>query len=160
MLDGRVIIRARNLLYTDQVGHDACCIGAVAAREGKPSHEVVKKSLLALRNMEHRGGVCGLSGDGAGITFQLPQPFFRDQAKRLNLDGAKRLLPEDLLGLGVVFFHDADGARRDRAKAIIEGALVEGPVQVLGWREVPTRPDVLPPESRATMPAIEQLVFK
>jgi glutamate synthase domain-containing protein 2/glutamate synthase domain-containing protein 1/glutamate synthase domain-containing protein 3 len=160
MLDGRVVIRARNLLYTDQVGHDSCGVGAVAAWEGKPSHEVVKKSLLALRNMEHRGGVCGLSGDGAGLTFQMPQPFFKEQARRSNLDGARRLLPEDRLGVGVFFFHDADLARRDRATSTIAEVLSGGPVSLLGWRPVPTRPDVLPPESRASMPDIAQLLFK
>jgi glutamate synthase (ferredoxin) len=160
MLDGRVVIRARNLLYTDEVGHDGCGIGAVAAREGKPSHEVVKKSLLALCNMEHRGGVCGLSGDGAGLTFQMPQPFFKDQARRHNLPGARQLLPEDMLGVGVFFFHDHDRARIDRAKVLVHEALANGPITLLGWRPVPTRPDVLPPESRSSMPEIEQLIFK
>src|SRR5262249_9129817 len=36
MLDGRAVVRSRNLLYTDEVGRDACGIGGVAAREGKP----------------------------------------------------------------------------------------------------------------------------
>src|SRR5262245_66319787 len=89
MIDGRAIIRSRDLLYTDVVGSDACGIGGVAAREGKPSHEVVKKALLALCNMEHRGGICGQSGDGAGLTFQLPQPFFTEEAKRLGFDGSR-----------------------------------------------------------------------
>ena len=83
MRDGRDIIRSRNLLYTDVVGRDACGIGGVAAREGKPSHEVIAKSLLALVAMEHRGGVCGSSGDGAGLTCQLPLSFFREQALKL-----------------------------------------------------------------------------
>jgi glutamate synthase domain-containing protein 1 len=78
MLDGRATLRSRNLLYSDEVGKDACGIGGIAAREGKASHELVKKALLALCNMEHRGGICGASGDGAGLTFQLPQPFFRE----------------------------------------------------------------------------------
>jgi glutamate synthase (ferredoxin) len=159
MIDGREVIRARNLLYTDDVGHDACGVGAVAAREGKPSHEVVKKSLLALRNMEHRGGVCGLSGDGAGLTFQMPQSFFNEQARSLNLGSVRKLTTGDRLGVGVFFFHDRDPALRERAKALILESLSNGPFQVLGWRPVPTRPDVLPPESRSSMPAIEQLLF-
>jgi glutamate synthase domain-containing protein 2/glutamate synthase domain-containing protein 1/glutamate synthase domain-containing protein 3 len=160
MFDGRAVIRARSLLYTDEVGHDACGIGAVAAREGKASHEVVKKSLLALRNMEHRGGVCGLSGDGAGITLQLPQPFFKEQSRRLGMGGARHLTPEDLLGVGVFFFHDRDEARREHARDLVRQQLSGSPVQLLGWRTVPTRPDVLPAESRDTMPVVEQLLFK
>src|SRR4051812_25787873 len=119
MLDGRAIILSRDLLYTDVVGKDACGIGGVAAREGKPSHEVVKKALLALCNMEHRGGVCGSSGDGAGLPVQLPLGFFKEQAKRLDLDGARSLRPEDRLAVGVVFFLDADPGQRDRARALV-----------------------------------------
>src|SRR5215218_4766077 len=110
MLDGRAIIRARDLLYRDEVGRDACGIGGVAAREGKPSHEVVKKALLALRNLEHRGGICGQSGDGAGLTCQLPQAFFKEEARRLRLERGRGgvtpplLRPEDRLAVGAFFF--------------------------------------------------------
>src|SRR2546423_5141503 len=118
MLDGRTIIRARNLLYRDEVGRDACGIGGVAAREGKPSHEVVKKALLALKNMEHRGGVCGQSGDGAGVTCQVPQAFFKEQARALRLDGARYLKPEDRLAGGGLFLPDPHAQARDRAPAL------------------------------------------
>src|SRR5207237_6575979 len=108
MTDGRAILRARHLLYTDEVGRDACGIGGVAAREGRPSHEVVKKALLALRNVEHRGGVCGPSGGGAGLTSQIPPAFFREEAKRLRLDQARSLKTDDRLAVGVFFFVDPD----------------------------------------------------
>lgn len=160
MIDGRTVIRARNLLYSDEVGRAACGIGAVAAKEGKPSHEVVKKSLLALRNMEHRGGVCGQSGDGAGVTFQLPQAFFRQEVKRLHLDRARHLRPDDKLAIAVVFFLDGDSTRQDAARGLIAEALAGGQVQLLGWRAVPARPDTLPPESRTAMPRIEQLLLR
>src|SRR5947208_8555571 len=101
MIDGRSVLRSRNLLYQDEVGSDACGIGGVAAREGKPSHEVVKKALLALCNMEHRGGICGQSGDGAGVTFSLPHAFFREEVKRLHPGPARSLRPEDRLAVGV-----------------------------------------------------------
>ncbi len=160
MIDGRVTIRARNLLYTDDVGHDACGLGAVAARDGRPSHEVVQKSLLALRNMEHRGGVCGQSGDGAGITFQTPQAFFREQARRIRPAGAGPVRADDRIGVGVFFFHDADPGLRDRAKALVEATLPGGPVALVGWRKVPARPDVVPSDARGGMPAIEQMLFR
>ena len=160
MIDGRAIVLSRNLLYTDVVGRDACGIGGVASREGKASHEVVKKALLALCNMEHRGGVCGQSGDGAGLTFQLPRAFFREEAKRLRFDGARLLKPEDRLAVGVFFFLDPDAQRRDRACALIQQTLEGGPFHRLGWRDVPTNDDVPPPESLACRPLIRQLIGK
>jgi glutamate synthase domain-containing protein 2/glutamate synthase domain-containing protein 3/glutamate synthase domain-containing protein 1 len=59
-----------------------------------------------------------------------------------------------------VFFLDADEGARARAKALIVDVLAGGPVQVLGWRPVPVRPDLLPPESRSSEPLIEQLVLR
>ncbi len=159
MVDGRVVVRSRELLYNDAVGRDACGIGGVAAREGKPTHEVVKKAVLALVSMEHRGGVCGAAGDGAGITFQLPQAFFKEQAKQLGFDGARYLRPEDRLGVGVFFFLDAEPGRREAARGLIHECLSGGPVQMLGWRVPPTRDEVLPPEALACRPGIEQLIL-
>jgi glutamate synthase (ferredoxin) len=160
MLDGRAIIRSRNLLYSDVVGKDACGIGGVAAREGKASHEVVKKALIALCNMEHRGGICGQSGDGAGLTVQLPLAFFKEESKKLNLADARHLRPEDRLAVGVVFFLDEDESRRNSTRALIEECLQGGPVQIMGWRPVPTLDHVLPPEALSVKPGLEQIILR
>lgn len=79
MQDGRLIVKSRDLLYTDVVGKDACGIGGIATGDGSQHHDVVSKALGALRAMEHRGGICGESGDGAGLTCQMPQGFFRQK---------------------------------------------------------------------------------
>ncbi|MBY0228485.1 MAG: hypothetical protein K2W96_04310, partial [Gemmataceae bacterium] len=160
MRDGRLLVRSRNLLYSDDVGRDACGIGGVAAREGKPSHEVVKRAVLALGNMEHRGGVCGTSGDGAGLTFQMPAAFFREQARRLGFDGVRRLKPDDRLAVGVFFLLDTDLRKRDLARTLALECLRGGPVSVLGWRTVPIEPDILPEEARSCLPGIEQLLMR
>src|SRR5262249_42991368 len=160
MLDGRVFIRERDLLYSDEVGRDACGIGGGRTRAGKPSHEVVQKALLALKNMEHRGGICGQSGDGAGVTCQLPHAFFKEEARRLHLDQARALKPEHRLAVGVFFFQPNDPQGRDQAKALIREVLAGGPVHLMGWRSVPTRGDMLPPEALASRPSIEQLILR
>src|ERR1700723_1559451 len=106
MNEGLALVRSGELLYQDDVGHDACGIGGVAARDGKPCSEVIKRTLLALKNVEHRGGICGETGDGAGLTCQLPQAFFKEEARRLKFDQARYLKPEDRLAIGVFFFLD------------------------------------------------------
>src|SRR5262245_44605637 len=162
MIDGRATILSRPMLYTDVVGRDACGIGAVAAREGdrKPSREVVEKALLALCNMEHRGGVCGQSGDGAGLTFGLPQAFFKEEARRLNLDGARFLKPEDRLVVGVLFQLEKDASKHDKVRGLVRDVMRGGPVQLLGFRPVPTNDAVLPPEALASKPVIEQVILR
>ena len=99
-LAGLQRVRSGELLYTDEVGRDACGIGGVAARDGKPSAEVMQKTLNALRCMEHRGGVCGDAGDGAGLTAAIPQAFFKEEAKYPTAEcyiiNAQRLFPHDL----------------------------------------------------------------
>ncbi len=160
MFDGRTLVRTGNYLYGDDVGHDACGIGGVAARDGKPSHEVIQKTVLGLKSVEHRGGLCGEAGDGAGLICQIPQAFFKDEAKRLRLDRARYLKPEDRLAVGVVFVAEAEAARRDQAKAMIRDVLAKGPVHWLGWRPVPTHTDALPDLARRTLPHIEQVLLR
>ncbi|MBX9585008.1 MAG: hypothetical protein K2X87_32280, partial [Gemmataceae bacterium] len=154
-------VRSGELLFSDEVGKDACGIGGVAARDGRPSAEVLRKALLALKCMEHRGGVCGDAGDGAGLTAVLPQAFFREEAKRLRFDGARYLVPEDILAVGSVFFLDADAGKVDAARGVVRDALAGGPVKLLGFRPVPTDDEVLPKRARAVRPgAFEQVVLK
>ena len=72
MNEGLALVRSGQLLYTDDVGKDACGIGGIAARDGKPTTEVVRKALTALKALEHRGGVCGDAGDGAARRTASP----------------------------------------------------------------------------------------
>src|SRR5262245_52108101 len=111
-------VRSGELLYTDEVGHDACGIGGIAARDGKPSPEILRKAVLALKSMEHRGGVCGDAGDGSGITTTIPKAYLKEEARRLKLDGARHLKPEDTIAVGVLFLNDADANSAEEARAI------------------------------------------
>src|SRR5205823_1861044 len=83
------------------------------------------------------------------------------EAKKLRLDGARYLKPEDTLALGVVFFLDTDPAKIDLARAILKEHLSSGPVQWLGFRIIPTNEEALPKKARDTRPgAIEQILLK
>ncbi len=159
-MTGRELAESGALLYTDTIGKDACGIGGVASKHGTPAHEVLKKALLALVAMEHRGGVCGRAGDGAGVTFTLPQEFLKEEAKRLKLDGSRDLRPDTRVGAGVVFVSDRDPGRAAHARKLIFDALSGGPVKPLGFRPVPTNDDALPQLAKQSRPvAIEQVLF-
>src|SRR6476660_9063104 len=161
MNEGLALIRSGQLLYTDDVGKDACGIGGVASKDGKPVAEVIRRALTALKCLEHRGGICGDAGDGAGLTCQIPQTFFKEEAKRLKFDQAKYLKPEDRLALGVFFFLDTEQSKIDRAKALVQETLSNGPVRWFGWRTIPTNEDALAARARAVRPgAIEQLLLR
>ncbi len=154
-------VRSGNLLYTDEVGHDACGIGGVAARDGKPSAELLRRAVGALKAMEHRGGVCGDAGDGAGLLLATPQAFFKEEAKRLRFERARDLRPEDTVAIGVLFIFEREPARADQVRSLVREVLSGGPVNLLGFRPVPVNDDVLPEKARSTRPAfIEHALFK
>ncbi|MBR7502659.1 hypothetical protein KCW65_21440, partial [Mycobacterium tuberculosis] len=72
-------------------------------------HLVVEQALSALRKLEHRGGIASDegTGDGAGITLQIPHDYF---AEVLAADGIT--LPEaGEYAVGIGFF--SQDYRRD-----------------------------------------------
>src|SRR5262249_9368780 len=97
-------------LYRPDTEHDACGVGFVANVHGARSHAVLADALTVLTRMEHRGGAgCDpLTGDGAGVLFQLPHEFL---AAELGAGGVT--LPErGRYGLGMFFLPRAPAARR------------------------------------------------
>src|SRR5712671_865890 len=92
-------------LYDPAYEHDACGVAFVARLDAIPSHETVLRALTALGNLEHRGaeGADANTGDGAGITVQIPDAFFRAAVEELPPAGA--------YGIGVLFL-PRDEARR------------------------------------------------
>jgi glutamate synthase (ferredoxin) len=135
------------------VDHDACGVGFIAQLgSADGTREVVERALEALRRLSHRGGVDadGSSGDGAGLLTPIPEQFFRKRALEAGI-----VLPERF-GLGMVFLP------RDAAKAArraIEHLARDSGLRVLGWRDVPTNPEILGPSSAAAQPMIRQVFF-
>ena len=66
-------------LYDPQFESDACGVAFIADLTGRASHAIVAQALTALHNLDHRGaaGAEPSSGDGAGITVQIPDAFLR-----------------------------------------------------------------------------------
>ena len=73
------VLPAAQGLYDPRAEHDACGVGFVVHIKGQRSHDIVRKALQVLINLEHRGA-CGCeanTGDGAGILIQMPDAFLR-----------------------------------------------------------------------------------
>jgi glutamate synthase (ferredoxin) len=129
--------------------HDACGVGLVAQIGGGTSREIVERALEALIRLAHRGGVDadGRSGDGAGLLTGIPDKLIRKNAKQAGID-----LPS-AYGLGMVFLPPGkEGAARNA----IEAQAKEGGLTCLGWRPVPTDPEVVGPRAYEALPVIEQ----
>lgn len=138
-------------LYNPRFERDACGLAMVATLRGTPGHDIVDNALRALRNLEHRGAVGSDAGtgDGAGIITQIPDLFFREV---VDFD-----LPEKgSYAVGTGFLATDSSVRMDE-KAAIEAIAVEEKLVVLGWREVPVRPEEVGELARAAMPGFEQL---
>src|SRR5262245_47672910 len=72
-------VPASRALYDPGFEHDACGVAFVADLYGRASHRIIEQALTALHNLDHRGaaGAEPSSGDGAGITVQVPDAFLR-----------------------------------------------------------------------------------
>lgn len=66
-------------LYNPNLEHENCGIGFIVNLNAKPEHDLVRKGITILSNLEHRCaiGADGKTSDGAGIMVQLPDGFFR-----------------------------------------------------------------------------------
>ncbi|WP_020666804.1 glutamate synthase large subunit [Amycolatopsis nigrescens] len=138
-------------LYDSQYEHDACGVAFVADLAGRRDHGIVSKALVALRNLEHRGarGAEPETGDGAGLLIQLPDEFFREVV------GFE--LPEPGGYAAGTAFLPVDEKPRGRAMSAIERIAAEEGLRVLGWRELPVRPEHCGPTAATTMPHFTQL---
>jgi len=129
--------------------HDSCGVGFIASATGKATHDILLKGLTALARLEHRGAVAadGASSDGIGLMTSVPRALL---LKETGIELADDLL----LGVGMLFLP----AEETRAEKVLESALVSQGMKVLGWREVPTRPEILGEIALSTMPKIRQVL--
>ncbi|MEL6439615.1 MAG: glutamate synthase large subunit [Cyanobacteria bacterium J06621_8] len=136
---------------------DACGVGFIADRSGCQSNKIVVQALKALGCMEHRGG-CSAdsdSGDGAGMMTALPSKLFSKWFREQNITKPEH----EAWGVGMVFLPQ-DVAQREQSKGHVEKVAIAEGLEVLGWRIVPVRPEVLGPQARDNQPHIEQIVVK
>ena len=104
-------------LYDPSYEHDACGIGAIAQIKGIRTHKTIKDALDILIHLEHRGGTGAEdnSGDGAGILFQIPHKFFKNEI--LGFD-----LPDEYdYAVGQLFLSKNETLRWEEIELINEG---------------------------------------
>ena len=111
--------------------------------------------LGALARLAHRGAVDadGRTGDGAGVTTQIPFDVLRPD---LNALGLAALGPGQL-AVGLVFLPRAEPAAAQAQQVVALGLAANG-LTVAGWRGVPVHEDALGDTARACRPQIAHVI--
>ncbi|EAW31626.1 putative glutamate synthase, ferredoxin-dependent [marine gamma proteobacterium HTCC2143] len=144
-------------LYREEFEHDSCGIGFVTNLKGKKSHDIIENALTMLTCMEHRGGT-GFdvkSGDGAGILIQIPHDFLVTEASGLGIN----VPAVGDYGVGMVFFPSAP-EHAERCREVLNGAMLELGLSLLGYRPVPADNSMLGAASLESEPQIEQVFIQ
>ncbi len=141
-------------LYDPRFEHDACGVGFVCHIGGEASHQIVEDALRILVNLSHRGatGADASTGDGAGILMQMPDWFLRQRGPELGFE----LPPPGDYAVGAVFMPVDPHQRAFVVRWFAHAIAAEGQA-LLGWREVPVRPEHLGEIARRTLPSIWQV---
>ncbi len=141
-------------LYNPENEHENCGIGFVADIKGKPSHEILKRGLEVLRNMDHRGamGADNSSGDGAGILLQIPHQFITEVLKLRVGEAGK-------YGTGLIFL-PKDELEADVCLDILTKQIEDEGLKLVGYRDVPVDTSVPGEIAKTTEPTIKQVFVR
>ncbi len=144
-------------MYNPEFEHDACGVGFVANIKGEKSHEIVQNGIEILENLKHRGAVgCDpKTGDGAGITTQIPHEFFVKECARLDYD-----LPDrGNYGVGLVFLPTI-AEDRHIVEQVIESTVIDEDQVFLGLRDVPVNDDEIGSVAKSVMPVFKHIIVE
>ncbi len=145
----------RQGLYDPRNEHDACGVGFVANIKGLKSHDIIRRGLEILLNLDHRGAVGAdpMVGDGVGCLIQIPHNLLRDWAEKA---GVNLYAPGDY-AVAMCFLPRDEKARNFAVAQFEHFVAVEGQTLV-GWRDVPVNPEGLGKTVLAEMPLIRQAI--
>ncbi len=135
---------------TNNQSSASCGVGFICDIQGRRSHAIVTMGIEAVKNLMHRGAMSadGKTGDGAGITIQMPEVFFQGEQERIGL--AKT--DQTDLAVGVFFLYQD-------IETEIEEAIAGFDLKISGWRDVPIDENALGQAARDTCPRIRQLLI-
>ena len=139
-------------LYDPEFERDSCGFGLIANLDDLPSHWVIETAIAALTRLTHRGAVAadGKTGDGCGLLIKSPTGFLRAVGEELGFKLNQRF------AAGSVFLSQ-DESIASAARTVIEKAIEETGLGVVGWRAVPLNPDACGERALTTLPRIEQV---
>nr|YP_009296622.1 ferredoxin-dependent glutamate synthase [Apophlaea sinclairii]AOM65762.1 ferredoxin-dependent glutamate synthase [Apophlaea sinclairii] len=130
---------------------DSCGVGFLADISKSSNQRLLVQALKALTCMEHRGA-CGAdyeSGDGAGVTTQIPWQLFQSSlSQAVNL---KEVYP--FTAVGMLFLPSRNYVS---VQKIITWIFKEEKLNVVAWRKVPVVSTVLGTQALANKPEIQQ----
>ncbi|MGB0838029.1 MAG: glutamate synthase large subunit [Flavobacteriaceae bacterium] len=141
----------RNDLYSSRFEHENCGAGFICNLNGKKTNTIIHDALNILVKLEHRGGVSsdGITGDGAGILFDLPHLLFKETCEF-------ELPQPEQYAVAMTFLPQSEN-QKNFCKNIFEKQLLRQGLTILGWRKVPVNKAVLGPIAAEKEPQIEQL---
>nr|YP_009397802.1 glutamate synthase [Sonderella linearis]ARW66988.1 glutamate synthase [Sonderella linearis] len=132
---------------------DACGVGFITRVNQKPSHDIIQYALKALNCMEHRGGCSSdsKSGDGAGITTQIPWKLLLPSFNYVQIDNNKSF------GMAMIFLVEEN---LNYIKDIFEWVSHEHELVIVGWRNVPVNSEVLGEKASNNEPVVMQCLVE
>jgi len=140
-------------LYDPKYEHDSCGVGFVVNIDGMKSHAIIKNGIKVMENLQHRGAIGGdlMTGDGAGILFQVPDVFLRHACEYIDI----QLPGPGRYGVGMIFVPQSK-KQRERCCRIIERSVASEGLEFLGWRHVPVNDGSIAGQARRQQPVIMQ----
>lgn len=133
---------------------DACGVGFLVNINQKSSHQIILRALEGLRCMEHRGacGADGMSGDGSGITTQIPWGILANYFDKSLSD----TIQKKSLGLAMVFL---PGNFIKEIHKVFQWVIEQNGFRLIGWRPVPVNKNVLGLQAFENQPTIQQCLI-
>ena len=137
-------------LYDPSDERDSCGVGMVVRIDGTKGHDIVENGLRVLENLAHRGAenADGRTGDGSGITLQIPHRFILKCG--IKVPDAGRY------GTGLIFLPKDECRSNECMDTFREECSALG-LSIIAERDVPVDHSVPGPLALETEPSIVQV---
>ncbi|WP_044212078.1 glutamate synthase large subunit [Flammeovirga sp. OC4] len=126
---------------------DNCGFGMLANYKGNPTRQMTLDAIEALSRMIHRGAIAadGVSGDGSGFLFSMPDRFMRKEAELNGIDLPQRY------AVAMMFLTEPE-----KQKEVFAEYCERNDLKVLFFRKVPLNTEVLGKQAFELLPEIVQ----